>query len=185
MINCQWLKSSLGLISGKTFHRVLSSMEMLLLFCFTQVVMGWPLWKFSHGVTAVLSWYVQNFVAMWYPTLKPIPSNLNCDEKIVFLRWVDHLPNCHQAITMTSQMRRSWDRLIFIMGIPTLLVRRCLYIETILRVQQATLFRYSRSWDLRYRNSAVLAITPHFLGHASVLIARRLLISTIHHAVSA
>ena len=28
----------------------------------------WSLLKFAHGTTAVLSWHVQNFLAIWYPT---------------------------------------------------------------------------------------------------------------------
>ena len=36
----------------------------------THVLVKWSLWNFAHGTTAVLSCYVQNFVAVWYPTLK-------------------------------------------------------------------------------------------------------------------
>ena len=35
-----------------------------------KVVMKWSLWNFAHGMTAVMSWHVQNFVAMWYPTVE-------------------------------------------------------------------------------------------------------------------
>ena len=35
-----------------------------------QVVMGWSLWNFAHGTTAVLSWHVQNYVEIWYSTME-------------------------------------------------------------------------------------------------------------------
>ena len=35
-----------------------------------QILIKWSLWNFAHGMTAVLSWHVQNFVAIQYPTLK-------------------------------------------------------------------------------------------------------------------
>ena len=30
----------------------------------------WSLWYFAHVMTAVLSWHVQNLVAIWYPTME-------------------------------------------------------------------------------------------------------------------
>ena len=35
-----------------------------------RVVVKWLLWNFAQGTTAVLSWHVQNFVAIWYPTME-------------------------------------------------------------------------------------------------------------------
>ena len=35
-----------------------------------QVSLQWSLWNYAHGTTAVLSWYVQNFVALWYHTIE-------------------------------------------------------------------------------------------------------------------
>ena len=50
----------------------------------TQVIVKWSLWHFAHGTTAVLSWYVQNFVAISYPTMEfNFSLNLNYDGKII------------------------------------------------------------------------------------------------------
>ena len=35
-----------------------------------QVVVKWSLWNFAHGMTAVLSWHVHNFVEIWYPAME-------------------------------------------------------------------------------------------------------------------
>ena len=35
-----------------------------------QVVVKWLLWNCAHGMPAVLLWYVQNCVAIWFPTMK-------------------------------------------------------------------------------------------------------------------
>ena len=34
-----------------------------------QVVVKWSIWSFAHGTTAALSWHVQDFVTIWYPTI--------------------------------------------------------------------------------------------------------------------
>ena len=34
-----------------------------------QVIGKWSLWKFAHVTTALLSYHVQNVVAIWYPTM--------------------------------------------------------------------------------------------------------------------
>ena len=64
-----------------------------------QIVVEWPLWNFVHGMTTMLSWHVQNFVAIWNPqwnyTKTNFSSNLNYNGKIVLREmgpWlVDHL----------------------------------------------------------------------------------------------
>ena len=52
-----------------------------------QVVVNWSLWNFAYGMTALLSWLVQNFVAIWCHMmelhLNKFSSNLNYDGKIV------------------------------------------------------------------------------------------------------
>ena len=54
-----------------------------------QVFHKWLLWNFAHSTTAVLSWHVQKFVAIWYITTEwnytqtNFPSNLNYNGKIV------------------------------------------------------------------------------------------------------
>ena len=35
-----------------------------------QTVVRWSLWSFAHNTTAVLSWHVLNFVAIWYPAMQ-------------------------------------------------------------------------------------------------------------------
>ena len=51
-----------------------------------QVVVKWLLWNFVDGTTAMLSWHVQNFVAIWYQqwndTKTNFPSNLSHAKKI-------------------------------------------------------------------------------------------------------
>ena len=52
-----------------------------------QVVTKWSLWNFANGMTAVLSWHVQNFVAIRHPTMT-LQSNWF---SIKFeLRWKNH-----------------------------------------------------------------------------------------------
>ena len=34
-----------------------------------EVVVKWSLWHFAHGTIAVLSWHVQNCIAIWYTTM--------------------------------------------------------------------------------------------------------------------
>ena len=39
-------------------------------FALIQAVAHWLLLNFAHGMTAVLSWQMQNFVGIWYPTME-------------------------------------------------------------------------------------------------------------------
>ena len=36
-------------------------------FTLISILIQWSLQKFVHGTTAVLSWHVQKFVAIWWP----------------------------------------------------------------------------------------------------------------------
>ena len=52
-----------------------------------QVVIKWPLRNFAYGTTAVLSWHVQNFMAIECTTMRDtktnVPSILNYDGKVI------------------------------------------------------------------------------------------------------
>ena len=60
-----------------------------------QVVVKWSLRYFAHGTTALLSWHVQNFVAIWYRT-RDSNQNHSFVEfeswwKISFVKWAPEL----------------------------------------------------------------------------------------------
>ena len=52
-----------------------------------QVPVKWLLWNFAHDISAVLSWHVKTFVAIWYPTMHLLwnhfPSNSNYNQIII------------------------------------------------------------------------------------------------------
>ena len=49
------------------------------------ILIQWLQQNFAHGTTAVLSWHVQNFVAIWWPVteLQQGKVYFNCGQKIV------------------------------------------------------------------------------------------------------
>ena len=52
-----------GPISPKFFHHNSN-------FALIQVIVNELLWNFAHGMTAMLSCYVQNFIMIWYPAVE-------------------------------------------------------------------------------------------------------------------
>ena len=68
-----------------------------------QFVVDLSLWNFAHGRTAVLSWHVQNSVAIWHHTLKSnFPLNFDYGGKIVYE--MGPRPRYHQT-------RSAWSRI--------------------------------------------------------------------------
>ena len=88
----RWIPRTKGQLRGKCFHLMTSSWKMSpkrrqfcaggrftngfsiaiqirLKFCITlmSILIRWSLQNSVHGTTAVLSWHVQNFVAIWWP----------------------------------------------------------------------------------------------------------------------
>ena len=66
--------------------------------------------------TAVLSWHVQNFVAMWYLTMElhpnKVPSNLNYDGKIIREMGPSSIPHLTMAwLLLLPGHQQSWYRL--------------------------------------------------------------------------
>ena len=57
-----------GSFHEQFFHRHSNSTEIYS--ALIQVMIEWSLWNFAHGATAVLSWNLQNCVALWYHTME-------------------------------------------------------------------------------------------------------------------
>ena len=113
------------------FHGFSIAIQIRWKFCFTftSILIRWWLQNFVHDTTAVLSWHVQKFVAEWRSfhriciagkkTLVKRAPGPCLNIKMVFPGMDISLMN----------VRKSWDSLIFIMGIH-IQARQHLYIET-------------------------------------------------------
>ena len=56
-------------------------------------------YKIVH-MAAVLSWHVQNFVAMWYPTMEVPAMHAN---RVLTVRDISRFSVCHSSITALNQ----------------------------------------------------------------------------------
>ena len=64
-----------------------------------QVVGKWSLWSFAHITTALLSWNVQNYVAIWYPKMELHCKQISDEFELI---WIIKILRANRIVCVTS-----------------------------------------------------------------------------------
>ena len=84
-----------------------------------QILIEWLLKNIAHDMTAMLSWHVQKFIAIWWQILihskMKFPLNLNCDAKI-FSEMVARTSCLLQFVHVSQQCPVVFDKDFIIMN---------------------------------------------------------------------
>ena len=97
-------------------------------FTLASILVQWSLQNFVHGTTALLSWHVQQYFAILWPTKElqqgEFPSNLNCGQQIIS-ETEARSALCHQNAVISWLRWRKYTSRIYIVHSKVIISDKC------------------------------------------------------------